>query len=228
MKVMYSGLGVVDARGKINGHVASKNRAGNYFRTKVSPVNPQTDFQQNVRGRFGARSAAWRGLTDAQRQSWIDAAPSFPVVNVFGESKILSGFQLYNALNLNLELIGEAAITTAPAPAAIPSLVSADIDTMTATEVSVELGIGTVPAGFACVVFGTPSYGAGISFVKNKFRFIGSYAAAVTTNPLDVTTNYEVRFGNVTAGQKVSLRCFLVSTTTGQAGVPFSATSLAS
>jgi len=36
MKTLFGAI-VVDGRGKLGGHVASKNRHGSYFRTKVSP-----------------------------------------------------------------------------------------------------------------------------------------------------------------------------------------------
>lgn len=227
MKVVFSGLGVVDARGKIGGHVASKNRAGSYFRTKVTPVNPQTDAQQLVRGRFGARSAAWRGLTDEQRQSWIDAAPSFPVTNVFGEQKILSGAQLYSALNLNLAQAGQAAITTAPSPIAIPSLISASIiAVVSGTDFELTCGLAAVPTGFSAIVFATPLYSPGVSFVKNKYRYVATVAAAGTLDPHVLYAEWNAVFGLLVAGQKVSVKIFLVSNTTGQAGVPFSATTI--
>jgi hypothetical protein len=225
MKIIMSGFGAVDARGKIGGHVASKNRSGAYVRTKVSPVNPQSNYQQAARGRLGAMASGWRGLTDAQRQSFIDAAPSFPVFDVFGQQKILSGFQLYVQLNINLALAGQSAITSAPAPASIASLVScALVSDLSSTLVSITCGLAAVPAGFSALVFATPLYGAGKAFVKNKMRFIQTIAAAATLNPTTSYASWNARFGTLVVGQKITVRIFLVSNTTGQAGVPFSAT----
>ena len=39
MKIKF-GSEVVDGRGKIGGHVYSKNKGGAYKRTKVTPSNP--------------------------------------------------------------------------------------------------------------------------------------------------------------------------------------------
>jgi len=47
MKMKFGAI-VVDGRGKIGGHVASKNRGGAYLRTKVTPSNPQTGYQAAV------------------------------------------------------------------------------------------------------------------------------------------------------------------------------------
>ena len=224
MKILWGAL-VVDGRNKIGGQVASKNRYGAYMRNKVTPVNPQTELQQNVRGRFGARASAWRGLTEAQRQSWIEAAPNFPVFDIFGNSKILSGASLYQSLNLNLAQIGVAAITTAPSPAAITSLVSLAL-AATGGDLNVTAGIAAVPAGHTAVVFATPQYGPGQYFVKNKYRFLQTVAAAGAINPVDVSSAWVAAFGSFVIGQKISVTMFLVNSTTGQAGVPFSATTI--
>lgn len=225
-KILFTAV-VADMRNKLNGTVFSKNRYGAYARTKVTPVNPQSDAQQLVRGRFGARSASWRGLTEAQRQSWIDGAASFPTFDIFGNSKILSGQALYGKLNLNLAQAGQAAIASCPAPVAVPSLVSVTLTVDVSGSVfEADFGIAAVPAGFSLAIFATPNYGAGISFVKNKYRFMIVEPAATAINPVDLFATYLAQFGAPTAAQKVSVRAFLVSNTTGQAGVPFSATAI--
>ena len=55
MKIKFGAI-VVDGRNKIGGHVMSKNRAGAYMRTKVSPVNPRSLDQMSVRSRLSAIS----------------------------------------------------------------------------------------------------------------------------------------------------------------------------
>jgi len=59
MKTLFGAI-VVDGRGKLGGHVASKNRHGSYFRTKVSPSQPASQYSANVRARFTTISQAWR------------------------------------------------------------------------------------------------------------------------------------------------------------------------
>jgi hypothetical protein len=53
MKVLFGAI-VVDGRGKIGGHVMSKNRAGAFMRTKVTPINRKSSFQTGVRSRLAA------------------------------------------------------------------------------------------------------------------------------------------------------------------------------
>jgi len=66
MKIKWGAI-VVDGRNKIGGHVASKNRAGAYLRTKVTPVNPNTGYQAGVRNTLSTLSSGWRALEEAQR-----------------------------------------------------------------------------------------------------------------------------------------------------------------
>lgn len=222
-KILMSGTGIVDIRGKLNGTVHSKNRSGAYIRTKVTPVNKQTAAQQLVRGRFGARAAAWRGLTEAQRLTWFGAAPNFPIFDIFGNSKILSPSALYNMLNLNLAVAGQSAITSAPSPVAISSLVSLAGAAAAGTPAfTFTAGLTPVPASFTAVLRATPQYGPGQYFVKQKYRVLTTVAAAGSLSAVNILATYTAAFGTLVAAQKVSLQLFLVSNTTGQAGVPFS------
>lgn len=225
-KILFTAF-LADARNKVAGTVFSKNRYGAYTRTKVTPVNPNTAAQAAVRGRLAARATAWRGLTELQRQSWIDAAPSFPFTDIFGASKILSGQALYNKLNLQLAAAGQAAINTAPTPVAVPSLVSLDCSADAGTpDVLITAGLTPVPAGFTLVVQATPSYGQGIYFVKNRFRQVTTIAAAGAVSNTSIISPYQDVFPDPVATQKISVRAFLVSNTTGQAGIAFSATAV--
>lgn len=221
-RVLFSGVAGVDMRGKLNGSVFSKNKGGAYVRTKVTPVNPQTTSQQNARNRLATNSQGWRDLTEAQRQGWIDAAPNFPYTDIYGNSKQLSGFQLYVKLNTNLALIGEAAISDAPAPVAIPQLELTDVTADDSTNTVIITGTTPVPADFAMVVMATPNVTPGKSFVKNLFRFISAEPAAATS-PYDVSAEYTPVFGDPVVGNKIFVKCFYVSTITGQAGIPVQA-----
>lgn len=221
-RVLFSGVAGVDMRGKLNGSVFSKNKGGAYVRVKVTPVNPQTTSQQNARNRLSTNSQAWRGLTESQRQGWIDAAVNFPYTDIYGNSKQLSGFQLYVKLNTNLALIGEPAIDDAPAPVAIPQLELTSVTADDSANTVIIAGTTPVPADFAMVVMATPNVTPGKSFVKNLFRFISAEPAAATS-PFDISAEYTPVFGDPVVGNKIFVKAFYVSTITGQAGIPVQA-----
>lgn len=223
MAKVLLGAGTTDMRNKVNGWVYSRNRYGNYVRTKVTPINPQTQHQQKARQQLGTLSSQWRGLTEAQRKGWIQASPSFPVTDVFGFPLQLAGNALFIALNRNLLKIAATKIEDAPVPVGIPDLFATSLTADSATPaLSIAISEDTIPTGFQLAVYATPNIGPGIGFVKNRYRFIGTATAA--TGVVDILSIWQSRFGTMTSGQKIAVRIALVSSTTGQSGVP-SATS---
>lgn len=221
MKVLL-GAQNPDQRNKLAGWVASKNKYGNYWRRKVTPVNPQTSYQMAQRQQLGNLSSQWRSLTEAQRQSWISGSPNFPYIDIFGSQLILAGNVLFIALNKNLLNAGQTQIDTAPLPVAIPVLSISDLTATAGTPtLTFKIGTATVPTGFSLMVYATPLITPGINFVKNRLRFLGVLSA--TANVVDAYSDWNARFGTLVAGQKVFVSIALVNNTTGQAGVPVQA-----
>lgn len=214
---------VADIRNKLNGSVFSKNRYGSYVRTKVTPVNPQTTAQQNVRNVLAAFSANWRGLSQAERDSWTNAAPSFPSTDIFGMPKILSGNALYVKLNSNLQNAGASVLTSAPTPGAIPPIASLSVTAAAGTPaVSIVFTPSPVFTDTALKIEATPPIAPGISFVKNRFRVIG-YVPAAGTSPYNALTDYNAKFGDPVEGQKIFIRVTVINLLTGQMGIPIQA-----
>jgi hypothetical protein len=218
MKAKFGAL-VVDGRGKINGFVASKNRAGAYFRTKVTPVNPQTADQSAVRSLFTSLAQGWRALTADQIAGWNGAVQNFSKTDIFGDLKNPSGFNLYMRLNSNQLNVGAALLTDAPQPAdttlldAVTVVADASASTMT---LNYALGAG---ASGAVVVEATAPVSNGKSFVKNLYRKV-AVNPDVTVTPFEFGADYEAKFGNLVAGQKIYVRVKTVNTATGQTGTP--------
>jgi hypothetical protein len=218
MKVQFGAI-IVDGRNKIGGHVLSKNRSGAYMRTKVTPVNPQSPAQQQQRQLIGNISSSWRTLTEAQRDSFTSAAPNFPQPDIFGNPRIPSGISLYTSLNTNLSTIGASLISVAPVPEAIPPLA---LNSLTAVETTAALSLAfTTDVSFfsgLLKLYATPNIGPGRSFVKNRYRFIGTVNPA--TSPANILTLWQAVFGTLVAGNKIFVKAQLASTNTGQVGVP--------
>jgi hypothetical protein len=219
VKTLFGAI-IVDGRNKINGFVASKNRYGSYLRTKVTPVNPQTTRQQLFRNMLATNSQAWRGLTESQRQSWIDGASNFPQTDIFGNTKILSGQALFVKLNNNLFIGGGAPLDTCPSPVALPILGEVTVTADDSANTVIITGVtDPVPADTAMIVFATPNVTPGRSFVKNQFRFVTTFNPAAAA-PFDISTAWTALFGDPVIGNKVFVKCFYISRVTGQATVP--------
>ena len=218
MKAKWGAL-VVDGRGKIGGHVLSKNKSGAYMRTKVTPVNPQTTAQSLVRSRFTTYAQAWRGLSAAQRAAWRGAVDGFKKTNVFGDMVAPSGFNLYCTLNNNLVTIGQSAINTPPDPSAVDDIVIGALTATDAPALSLAYTAGT--GGSTLKVFATPAVSAGKEYVKNLYRLISSDIAVETASPYDAAADYAAVFGAVAAvGSQIFIKTVAVNETTGQEGTP--------
>lgn len=221
-KIKYSAL-VSDVRNKLNGSVMSKNRYGSYMRNKITPVNPQTQYQQNARMILSSLSSGWAGLSESERAGWNALASQVPFTDIFGDVQHLSGQVMYVKLNANLIKIAEAPNSTAPVMESIPPMLLDGLDAEQTAGALVTLDAEfvqqTVPAGYQIVIYATPPIKPGISFVKNQYRMIGAIDT-ITSGVANALTLWNDRFGAVTAGQKIFLRAALVNETTGQQGIP--------
>ena len=169
-KVKFSAL-VSEMRNKLNGSVFSKNRAGNYLRNKVTPVNPQTIAQVAARNRLSSWSQAFRGLTAAQIASWNSAVEQFKTTDIFGDMKTPSGINLFTRLNINLDLVGGTNITTPPLPVTLGQIEGlALVSDVSSSTVTLTWTSGAVPANTAWLIEATPCISAGKSFVKSEAK----------------------------------------------------------
>ncbi len=224
-KIKLSAI-VSEMRGKLNGSVFSKNRGGAYVRTKVTPVNPQTLAQGNVRAALTNLSQAWKSLTEAQRLAWNSAVSQFTSTDIFGDIKTPSGINLFNKLNLNLTAIAAPPISVPPLAVSVGYF-----DTLT---VAADQSASTIAATFTTVgesadqtviVEATPCVSAGKSFVKSEFRQIGTFAGN-GASPQALGAMWAAKFGSLVTGQKIFVRLKFVDKNTGVSGQYTSASTI--
>lgn len=225
MKLKFGAL-VVDGRNKIGGHVASKNRAGAYLRTKVTPVNPQTTRQSVVRSLLTSISQAWRGLTQAQRDAWNATVANFKKTDIFGDITNPSGFNLFQRLNNNIITLGGALISTPPAIASLDQYSAASL-TYTVGTPALSLAFTAVAGGDSGYkVFATPPVSPGKNFVKSEFRLI-TQGAVIGVSPLNILAAYTAKFGGVGAvGDKIFVKIVPVGAASGLEGIPLIASKI--
>lgn len=214
MKIKFGAI-VTDGRNKIGGHVASKNKAGNYLKTKSTPTNPSTTYQSAVRQNFGSLAQSWRGLTQVQRDSWISGAPNFPYTDIFGDTKILSGFSLYMQLNSNLNSVGATLLETCPSAASVSGATINSVEMTTNTTMSVDFLPAPVPAGHAFVLSATPILTDGRAFSKSQIRQIHVLPAATAT-AFNANNYWTGRFGEFLGTSKIYFGLHSVLLATGQ------------
>ena len=225
------GLVISEMRGKVAASVYTKNKAGAAIRNRTTPINRRSVGQTQKRQQLSSLSSSWRGLTQAQRDGWNVAAPSFPQQDTLGQTVFLTGSQLYVRCNANLILIGSAQITSAPTPASFSVLAIGAYTAVSGTGViSVAFTPTPVPAGFSLVFKASAPVSAGKSFMGNSgFRFI-QIAAAAVASPALLSTAYALVFGAITgkSGQKIFIKINYVQTSSGLASIPVRAVAIIS
>jgi len=214
-KVKFSAL-ISGMSGKLNGSVFARNAGGDYLRTKVTPVNPQTSYQVLARARLAGFSQGWRSLTQSQRQAWSNAVANWSTTDVFGDVQNPKGNTLYTRLNINIANAGGSPIVLPPAPVGVTALTDLSLTaTVTGNVFSLVFAPAAVPADHTLYVESTGSLSPGVNNANSEFRTIGTVAAA-GTSPADLFTEYNAKFGALVAGQKVFVRAKLIHTLTGE------------
>lgn len=199
-KIKFGAM-MVDASGKLGGQVFSKNRGGAYIRTKATPLNPQTTAQMSVRGIFASISSGWSGLTEASRQSFNNLVSSYARTDIFGDLRNPSGKNLFQRLNQNLVISGQAQITVCGQPQEVPFANLAEVTLNDAlSEINVTYTGNT--SGSKVVVWATPPLSAGTSFVKNKLRQITVFNGE-SGDTINVAADYIAKFGAFEDGSNI-------------------------
>ncbi len=215
MAVVQFGPIVSDARKKVGGVVFTKSRFGSIVRKKVSPVQPRTSAQLDVRASLTDFSKSWSGaLTAAERAAWNAFTKNNPVKDVFGNTVSLTGLQMYVRLNQALTTVGGTPITNPPSSLVVGypgSLTVAISHTGPAYSITPTNAPG---ANDAPVIESTGVVSAGKTFLTTKYRIIAIEAAAATP-PFLVPTEYVTKFGSIVANSTIATRLSYTNFLTG-------------
>lgn len=206
----------VPRSGSYQGVTSSRNRFGQYVRTRASPVQPRTVAQLNQRARMTTNAAAWRALTAAQRAGWADLGLSISRTDSLGQTYTLNGFMAFCSVNNNKLDAGDAAVSDAP------SIVTpVDPATVTITLSSVAFSVAytatPLPAATRLFIWVSPQRSAGVNF-NADYRLL-TVTAAAAVSPANVLAAYTAKFGVPVTGNKIFVS--LVTYNGGFKGSPF-------
>lgn len=201
--------------GSVAGQTASRNRFGQYIRSRAVPVNPSSSFQAAVRARLQTNASAWRNLTALQREAWASLGEQMTRTDSLGQVYQLTGFDAYVSVNNNKVAAGDAVVSDPPL-LADPGALATITPTATIATLSVAYTATPLPAGTRAFIYASPPRSAGRIF-EADFRLI-TVTAAAATSPASIFTPWSARFGAPVVGQKifVSVATYL----NGFVGVP--------
>lgn len=214
MALIKLGALVTQISGKIGGQTLGTSASGSYIKNSGTPRKAITLLQQTKMQRMSTSAQAWRNLTQAQRDVYIAASPSYPYLNRVGETKFLTGFAIFTKLRNNLLNINQTP-TPAPLPLfSFPPLIGAEL-TNEAGHFVIQTSSGDdVAATYRLFVSAPFSRGVSQGY-RNKF-FITNVTAAQLGSGLEVTTLLEQKFGAIPSSGKFFWRLDGIQTTTGQ------------
>jgi hypothetical protein len=193
--------------------VASRNRFGQYNRTRAMPTQPRTPAQVSARGYLTDASQAWRELTDAVRASWNAFAATQPRLDSLGQTIYPTGHQLFVGWWASMT---QAGLATPPALPSVAPDAPPIIDTFTVAAGPDTLGAeitATVSATHVLIVAASGPVSAGVSYMKD-LRFIQRFTA-LTVGAVDFSAAYTAKFGALPTAGKIFLRCTLVTAAGG-------------
>lgn len=190
----------VPQSGSLAGQTSSRNRYGQYRRTRATPVNPNSSFQVTARGRLQSLSSAFRSLSSEEQEGWASLGALMTRTDSLGQTYDLTALQAFVAVNsLNLAA-GNATVDAAPIITSPTALLTATVTATTAAH-SVAYTATPLGSGARLFVYASPQRSAGRAF-ESDYRLI-AVSAAAAASPLDIETAYQNRFGVLVAGYRV-------------------------
>lgn len=192
----------VPSSGSIAGQTNSRNRFGQYVRTRAIPVNPSTTKQAAIRAALTTLASNWRFLTAGQQLAWETYAQMHPRTDSLGQSVVLTGAQAYLSVGLVLKQYSAAAVVVPPGDPVFA--VSDQVLTFTSTAGGLSITF-TVPATDEQLgIYISPLRSSGVNF-ESDYRLLTNLVPA-DTSPKSLTTLYTARFGAPVVGAKVFLK----------------------
>lgn len=101
--------------GSVGGLTVAENAGGLYMRARVTPTNPSTPQQSDVRAAAGELTNRWANvLAQSQRDAWDLYAFNTPLVGPLGASRTVSGQNMFVRGNLQRAVAGSPLADNAP------------------------------------------------------------------------------------------------------------------
>jgi len=215
MAKVTPGALISDARGAQGLIVFPRNRHGLYTRARVSPLNPNTARQIQVRTWTANSTAAWsNSLSPAQRQKWNEYGKLFSVPNSLGVRRPLTGFEVFVKVNFFAQQTGVSIRTDPHIP---PTSIQIASITITASISSALLRVlaPTVNPGGGQIAYiqASPILNEGRSSPSGTWFTITQAFSLPGSSP-NAYTAYTSHFGIPTAGKRLFVRMVSWTNTT--------------
>lgn len=201
-----------------------------YIRNRSIPTDPGSAFQQIVRNAMGSLAASWAEvLTDVQREGWETYSQNVHLQNPLGDSRAVTGLNMYirsNSVRLargysavpNAPVIFDLGAATPPAIASIPTALSCTVSFNESDD-----WVGEDDS-YMTVYISRPKSPT-INYFKNPYRYAGHVEGDSVTPPTTPATIVLPFTYDIDTAQRMFAQ-FRVTRADGRLSTPFRATAL--
>lgn len=198
----------VPSSGSLAQKTASRNRFGQYLRTRAMPTQPRTAAQIAVRSTLANLSTLWRSYGDGNRAAWDSYALSHPRLDSLGQTIFWTGFQTFVSCNARAVAAGLpiSAATPSDSTVAIPEF---DVAVGTAAGLDIQ-SVSTYGAGTVVQVWSSPPVSKGVSF-NGDYRLITNTDGPTAADTIADAAAFAAKWGALSAGQKFFIKTVAVA-----------------
>lgn len=202
---------ITQASGSVGGVTASRNKGGLYLRARAIPTNPNTSFQQVIRGFVAQLASLWNDtLTAAQRTAWKAYADNVPLLDKLGDPRVVPPLSHYIRSNVPRLQAGLPRVDDGPTTYNLGDYTPPTITSFTASTATLSLAFDDTDDwanedDASMLVYGSRGLNATIDYFKGPFQYADSIDGDSTTAP---TSPASIVFPfSYAVGQRVYMRC---------------------
>lgn len=200
----FKGTIIDQASGSVAGLTFSRGIGGQYIRARAMPTNPNSPYQQIVRGFMSQLTSLWNNtLTAVQRAAWDTYAANVTLIDPLGEPINVSGINHYIRSNVPRLQAALARVDDAPTIFNLGDYTNPDVTNATEAggtfDVTFDTGddwVGEDEA--AMLVLSSRSKNPTINYFKGPYRFADSIDGDGTTpptSPATITSPFAINAG---------------------------------
>jgi hypothetical protein len=205
-KIILSAL-LDDIRGKIAGSVFQMTVGGLQMRTRVSPRNPRTGNQQQIRSNYSRIVLTWPYLDTADQATWLAAS--------IGDD---TGFNLYFTSNMKIKQATGQDLNVYSGTGALPiNAVTFDTLTDVIFAMNPATAAAVLPADTYLVVSATKQLKSGTSFISpSSYTLLNVFTPGFASgSDIDLFTIYTTIYGSLIEGSTIGVQWYTINEVTG-------------
>lgn len=218
-KILFSGIGITAARGKLGDTVFTANKSGAITRQYVIPVNTITAYRTAARDAFASAVSLWSAVSSSEFLQWQQFASRFKRKNVVHGVYRADARHMFILCNMNL-------LCALQLPVSVPSFNSITVEPLSLSLACVSgvslsavfrsfIGSSLVPENHVLYCQFSPGVSPGVNYPRNNFIACSVLSEFTNVDTYNFYSDYTAVFGAPVAGLKLFARFALVNVDSG-------------